>query len=251
MASYIPAIVLQKNNSQFISNNGISVQKSGGGEILTGLGLATEVPTPDGGAAIDADYWATPVNDSGIVTSYKYTPYNLNDPATNVAPTPQSFAVTRLMNLKASDYWYIVGTTAQYIVAAGGGTALPTTITVFPAGCQLLCQFDANGKYFAMLGLPTLVLPNKAYFPWGYWNGIALPAATAAGYISTTTLLTFLNTATTPVLTNGVVTSYTGGWAIVGTWTVSADGLTLIATQTSGPGTDKLCAEVAAINPSL
>lgn len=250
MAAYIPAIVLQKNNTVFIGDNGIGVEKSGSGEIVTGLGLATEVPTPDGGGVIDADYWATPVNDNGIVTSYKYTPYNASDPVTSVKPSAQSFAVCRIMNRLASDYWYVVGTVAQYITAANGGSALPTTITVIPAGCQTMCQFDANGNYFAVEALPTLT-GNKRYFPSGYWNGIALPAGTAAGYTTSETLLTFLNTATVAVLTNGVITSYTGGWAIAGTWTVSGDGLTLLATQTDGPGTDVICFRIDAINPSL
>ena len=250
MASYIPAIVLQKNNTVYIGDGGISVEKSGSGEIVTGLGLATEVPTPDGGAVIDANYWAIPTNDNGIVTGYTYIPYNAGDPVGSVQPSAQAFAVTRLMNRLASDYWYIVGTMAQYITAAGGGTALPTTITVIPAGCQTMCQFNPDGLYFAVEALPTL-LGNKRYFPTGYWNGIQLPAGTAAGYATSTTLLTFLNTATVPVLTGGVVTSYTGGWAIAGTWTVSTDGLTLLATQADGPGTDVICFRVDAINPSL
>lgn len=114
-----------------------------------------------------------------------------------------------------------------------------------------MCQWN-NGtlqQYFAVVGLPALIL-NKRYFPYGYFNNIALPGASSTGYVSTTTLLAFLNTATVTTVVNGV-TTYTGGWAIVGTWTVSLDGLTLIATQTAGPGTDVLCAAVAAINPSI
>jgi hypothetical protein len=253
MSSYIPGIVLQKNNTFFIGLGGIAVEKSGGSQIVTGLGLATEVPTPDGGGVIDADYWAVPTNDNGIVTGYTYHPYNAGDPIGSVAPTVESFAVFRIMNRLASDYWWVVGTVAQYITAAGGGAALPTTITVLPAGCQRMCVFDANNHYFAVIGIPILTF-NKRYFPHGDFNGIALPAGTATGYITTATLLTFLNTATTVTTTtvNGVPhTTYTGGWAIVGTWTVSADNQTLIATQTAGPGTDVLCAEIAAINPSL
>lgn len=250
MAAYIPALVIQKNNTVYIADSGITVQKSLATEYLVGLGLYTEIPTGDGGGVPDADYWAVPVGE-GALTSVTYIPYNANDPVGSIPPSPQAFKVCRIMNRLASDYWYILGTIQQYITA-NGGAALPTIITTLLAPCQTLCQFDANGKYFAVLGLPTItVLPNKAYFPYGYFNGIALPAASTGGYTTTASLLTFLNTATVAVTTNGVVTGYTGGWAIVGTWATSVDGLTLTAEQAAGPGTDILCAAVAAINPSL
>ena len=250
MPAYIPAIVIQKNNSVYIADSGITVQKSLGTEFLVGLGLATEVPTADGGGVPDADYWASPVGE-GILSGIIYHPYNANDPVGSVPPSPQSFRVVRIMNRLASDYWYIVGSMAQYI-AANGGTALPTNITTLLAPCQKMCQFDANSHYFAIFGLPTItVLPNKAYFPYGYFNGVALPGAASGGYTTTAALLTFLNTATTTTTVNGVVTAYAGGWAVVGTWTASADNLTLFATQTAGAGTDTICAVVAAINPSL
>lgn len=246
----IPALLIQKNNTVYISPSGISAEKSGGTELLTGVGLATVIPIPGAeGGIIDADYWAIPVKE-GLISGFLYKAYNPNDPVGSVKPDPQAFAVFRLLNRLASDDWYVVGTVAQYITAAGGGAALPTTITSLLAGCQTLCQFDENGKYFAVLSLDTLTL-NKRYFPYGYWNGVALPSGVATGYLTPATLLTFLNTATVPVLTNGVVTSYTGGWAIVGTWTLSADNMTARAEQTAGPGTDVLCADIASINPSL
>lgn len=250
MPAYIPAIVIQRNNSVYIADSGITVQKSLGTEYLVGLGLATEVPTADGGGVPDADYWAVPVGE-GALTGIIYIPYNAGDPVGSIAPSPQAFKVCRIMNRLASDYWYIYGTMAQYI-AANGGTALPTVITTLLAPFQKLCQFNAAGQYFAVLGLPNIaILPNKAYFPYGYFNNIALPGAAAGGYTTTAALLTFLNTATTTTTVNGVVTAYAGGWAVVGTWTASADNITLQAAQTAGPGTDILSAVVAAINPSL
>jgi len=233
----IPALVLQKNNTLYFGP-GVTAEKSGSGEIVVGLGLSSEIPIPGSveGGQIDADYWAVPVSE-GYAGGFNYVPYNPSDPVGSVAPDPQAFKVFRIYNLLRSDYWYVVGTVAGYVTAAGGGAALPTTVSTLQAGCQTLCEFDENNKYFAIFALPTLS-GNKHYFPYGYFNGVALPAANAAGYANKTDLLTFLNTAVT-------------GWAAVGTWTVSTDNLTLRVEQTSGPGTDKICAQVAAINPSL
>ena len=248
----IPALVIQKNNTVFISASGISVQKSGGSELTQGVGLSTEIPIPGAeGGVIDGDYWAVPVNDNNLVTGFLYIPYNAGDPVGSIKPSAQAFAVCRIMNRLASDYWWVIGTVAQYVTAAGGGTALPTTVTTLMAGCQTMCQFDANGKYFAVFALPTLTA-NSRYFPVGYWNGVALPAATGTGYITPATLLTFLNTAAVPVYTAGVITSYTGGWGISGvTWSLSVDNMTLTAEEAAGPGTDIICAYIYSINPSL
>jgi len=135
MAFYIPALVIQRNNTVFIATTGVTVQKSGGSEILAGIGLSTEIPTAEGGAVPDGDYWAIPTADSGIVSSFTYLPYNANDPIGSIQPNIQAFKVCRIMNTLASDYWYIVGTVAQYITA-DGGAALPTTITTLVGPCQ-------------------------------------------------------------------------------------------------------------------
>jgi hypothetical protein len=240
MAFYIPALVIQRNNTVFIATTGVTVQKSGGSEILAGIGLSTEIPTAEDGGVPDGDYWAIPTADSGIVTSFTYLPYNANDPIGSIQPNPQAFKVCRIMNTKASDYWYIVGTVAQYITA-DGGAALPTTITTLVGPCQDLGVWDINNKYFVVLQLPALKLPNTTYFPYGYFNGVALPSGANAGYATSAALLTFLN----------------ANWTNVGspnstiTWTVSADGLTLLGEENNGVGIDTFCGNVVAINPSL
>lgn len=237
MATYIPAIVLQRNNSLFLNN--VTAQKLAGAEVMVGLGLATEIPTPDGGAVIDADYWAEPVGE-GVLTGFKMHPYNPSDPVTSVKPNAQCFAVCRIYNRLASDYWYILGTVAQYITASAGGAALPTTFTTLFAAEQKACQFDINGKYFFVLQLPTLT-GNARYFPYGYLNGVALPAGANTGYATSGALLTFLN----------------ANWTNLGSpvssivWTLSADGLTLLGEESSGHGVDTLQAQISAINPSL
>ena len=91
------------------------------------------------------------------------------------------------------------------------------------------------------------MVPDVRSFP----EGVKSIDLAAGGYTTTAALLAFLNTATTTTTVNGVVTAYAGGWAVVGTWTASADNITLTAAQTAGPGTDVLAAVVAAINPSL
>jgi hypothetical protein len=243
MAFYIPALVIQRNNTVFISTTGVTVQKSGGSEILAGIGLSTEIPTAEDGGVPDGDYWAIPTADSGIVSSFTYLPYNANDPIGSIPPNVQAFKVCRIMNTQASDFWYIVGTVAQYITA-DGGAALPTTITTLVGPCQDLGVWDINNKYFVVLQLPAISTAsntNSRYFPFGSFNGVLLPAAANAGYASSAALLTFLN----------------ANWTNVGspnstiTWTVSADGLTLLGEENNGVGIDKFCGNVVAINPSL
>lgn len=259
MANYITAIVIQKNNSVFIREDGINAEKIPGspGEYATGLGVSMEIPCPDNSSSgqIDGDFWAVPVNE-GLPAGFNYIPYNPAE-LNQTPPTPQSFAVVKISSNASSDDWYVLGTSVQYIASCNaccGVTPVPMpTIYALPLqpGCQVMCNWN-NGtlqQYFAILGLPALNF-NRRYYPYGAFNNILLPTANSVGYVSTTTLLAFLNTSTTVSTVNGV-TTYTGGWGIVGVWTVSADGLTLTATQAAGPGTDLLCASVASINPSL
>lgn len=244
MALYIPALVIEKNDNVFINS-------------ITSIGAAKQIPTPDGGGYIDGDFWAVPIN-IGTYSGFNFIPYNASNPAENVAPTIDSYACVKISCTNNSDWVMVLGTAAQYVTAAGGGAALATvwparshTIPLLPV-CQTMNQRNASSLYVAVLGLPTFDLDPttiQMLFPFGNFNGFALPAATANGYATTTTLLAFLNTATA---NTGTSTSpvYTGGWAVVGTWTVSADGLTLLCTQAAGPGTDVFCGGVVAIIPS-
>lgn len=238
MATYVTALVLQQNTSVYISPAGPEVEKvaSVAAVNMVGIGLLMPVPTPDNGAVIDYDAWAIPTVDNGIFTGWTFKPYNLNDPAQTNPPTVQSFAVTRVWDRLMSDVWVFVGTSAQYLTAAGGGAALPTTLgnNVFQVACQILCQWNSTNQYFGLLALPSLV-GNERYYPFGFFNNVALALGTSTGYISAATLLTFLNTS----------------WTSVGTWSLSADNRTLIVTQTAGPGTDTLCARIGTVNPSL
>ena len=226
MASYIPGFVLQKYNTQFAPKGGASV-----GAIL-------EIPTPDNGAVIDGDFWAVPVN-TGVYAGWTFQPYNPNNPAEATQPV-MSVAVCRISSSKTSDVYYVLGTAAQYVTAAAGGTALPAvwptvahTVALLPV-CQTLSSTDANGNYIGEIGVPSDEV-GANYFPFGFFNGVALASATANGYADLTALLVFLN----------------ASWSAVGTWTKTADNLSIIVTQTGGPGTDEFCGGIAIVHSSL
>jgi hypothetical protein len=227
MASYIPALVIRFNNEDFI-NPDLSV------------GAIKEVPTPDGGASLESDVWIVPVN-LGFPSGFTYTPYNVNNSAENVAPL---FAVAgcKLSSNKSADDYILLGTTAQYVTAVGGGTAMPTawptlshTRPLIPA-CQTIGGLNASVPplYNAVFGLPSLVA-GYTYFPFGFLNGVALTSAAAGGYSTISALLTFLN----------------ASWSSVGTWTATGDNLTLIVTQSAGTGLDVFCGGFLAVNPSI
>jgi len=227
MATYIPGFVLQKYNTQFAPKGGSPV-----GAIL-------EIPTPDNGAVIDGDFWAVPVN-IGVYAGWTFQPYNVNNPAEATAPNLFSVAVCRISSNKTSDVYYVLGTVAQYVTAAAGGTALPAvwptlahTVPLLPV-CQTLSSQDGSGNYIGEIGVPSLDIGGN-YFPFGFFNGVALAAATANGYADLTSLLVFLN----------------ASWSAVGTWTKTADNLSIIVTQTGGPGTDVFCGAIVDVHPSL
>ena len=239
MAKTITGLALIKNDIQYVNS-------------ATSAGSIQQIPTPESGVTV-VDVWAIPVN-SGVYAGWRLLAYNPSNPVEAVAPTVSSIACCQVNSTISSDWFVVLGTSSAYITAANGGSALPIvwpnlshTKALLPA-CQVLNTTDANGKYVATLGVPSIGF-GENWFPFGNWNGFNLPAATANGYANMTTLLAFLNTATT---NSGTATNpvYAGGWAIVGTWTSTGDFLTLIATQTAGSGTDVLCANVIGIQVS-
>lgn len=225
MASYIPAFVLNKTDINFVNTDG-------------SVGSIQQVPTPDNGAVIDGDNWAIPVN-YGVYSGWIFQPYNLNNTIENIQPL-FSVAVTKISSRYSSDWYYVLGTSAQYVTAAGGGAALPQ---VWPSVihdkqelpvCQQMSTQDANGNYIAAFGLPTLIGNDYKYYPFGFFNGVALATASSSGYTDLPSLLTFLN----------------ASWNIVGTWSSPDNNQILVATQTNGLGTDIFCGGILAINPS-
>lgn len=233
-ASFIPALIIKHNNDVYLTPDLV-------------IGNYGTIPTIGAGVTIDGDYWAVPITDEGIVTNFNYVP---TTPDNTDAPTPQSFHVFRITARLGNDSWYVRGTTTTvigsspteygYIQASNDAeccaenpVALPTDVPVL-AGCQLMCEFDADGNYFGMWGLPSLS-GNLRYYPYGYFNGVLLPSLTATGYATPTALVNALNG--------------NGTWDNVGVWSVTADGQ-LKVTQTDGPGTDEICVNVVTVNPS-
>src|SRR6266849_106347 len=130
MANYISGIVIQKNNTVFIAENGINAEKIAGSpqEMVTGLGVQMEIPCPDNSSSgqIDGDFYAVPVNE-GIPAGFNYVPYNPADP-TALPPTPESFSVVKISSNKSNDDWYVLGTSVQYIASCAaccGTTPVP------------------------------------------------------------------------------------------------------------------------------
>lgn len=231
-ATFIPALVIKHNNDVYLTPDLV-------------VGVTQSIPTPGSGGVPDGDFWAVPITDYGVVTGFNYKP---TSPTSTDAPTDQSFHVFRLTTRLGNDVWYVRGTTTTntsaspdepgYIEASQDAecceadpVTLPTDVPDL-AGCQEMCEFDADGNYFAVFQLPQLTGTTPRYFPYGSFNGTALTAASATGYATSDTLLTFLN----------------ASWSNVGTWTF-ANGV-LKVTQTDGPGTDVLCVNIIAINPS-
>lgn len=208
---YIPALILQKNNDQYI-NRGIDA------------GIVGLIPSPDSGGAVFGDYWASPV-DGDIVSALEYTPCA---PDAATPPTPQAFHVVRInavnQNGPGADTYYVLGTSTQYIQASkdaecceSPGYALPTTKPDF-APCQSLCA-NSDGYGFGIWGLPS---------PIGGGNLRATGFYTVAATGTTTTLpgISSPSAAQLAVALNGNAT-----WAAVGEWTVTSDGLTLKVIQ--------------------
>lgn len=232
-STYIPGLVIKHNNDVYLTP-----------DLL--VGIIDDIPTPGAGGVPDGNFWAVPINNYGVVTGFNFEPTSASSTA---APTTQSFHVFRLTTRFGNDVWYVRGSTttntgaspdeAGYIQASQDAECCDGTPAVLPtdvpdlAPCQEMCEWNAAGLYFAIFQLPQLTGTTPRYYPYGSFNGVALTAATATGYATSGTLLTFLNS---------------GAWGAIGTWTYANGSLQV--TQAAGPGTDVICVNIIAINPS-
>lgn len=235
-SSFISALVIKHNNTLFKNDdNGV-------------IGKTMSIPTPGSGGSPHGDFWAVPVADYGVFTGFKFEPTTPNNAT---PPTLDSFHVFLLVNenAKGRDSWWVRGRTTYttvgspqeygYIQAAADAECcdatpgqLPTDLPLFSA-CQEMCQWDANGKYFAIWQLPSLS-GNLRYLAYGRFNGVALTALTATGYTSGALLATGMTSA--------------WGTAAGGTFTFANNALQLV--QTAGDGDDVICVTIATVNPS-
>jgi hypothetical protein len=235
-ATFIPALVIRHNNDVYLTDDLV-------------VGVTMSIPTPGSGAVIDGDYWAVPITDNGIVTGFDFEP---TTPTDATPPTPQSFHVFRLTNRFGNDVWWVRGSTTVdgdspandgYIQAAQDAECCDETPRTLPTdvpelfGCQTACQFDADGNYFFLLGVPSLGV-GETYVANGYLDDETLPEASGA---TVTALVVSLNSLWTGV----------GSPDITITWTQSDTGSTglpvIIGTITDGLGDDILCAKVSTV----
>lgn len=227
-ATFISALVIKHNNNVWQN------------------GVIKDIPTPGSGGVPDGDFWAVPITDN-VLDGFNFI---VTTPDSTDAPTTQSFHVFKLTNRFGNDTWVVRGTTTAadggspsscgYIQAsadaeccAASPCQLPTDLPVF-AACQLMCEVDADGKYFAIFALPTLLPAGYRYYPYGYFNNVLGTAATATGYATSGTLLSFLNA---------------GTWGAIGTWSSPEAGI-LKVTQSAGSGTNVVCLTIITVNPS-
>jgi hypothetical protein len=197
--SYITALLLQRNNDQYI-NGGIAP------------GKIDLIPTPASGGYVFADYWAVPTTD-GIVSGWQYIP---TTPGALTKPDPQAVHAVRINSTQAPDTWWALGNSTQYNFASkdaecctSPGLSMPTTISNI-AACQPLCA-NSDGNQFGAFGLPS---PDTGtYTANGSYNGTVLPQITGA-------------TAAALV----IALQANASWGAIGTWAKTADNLTLTVT---------------------
>lgn len=202
---YIPALVLQYNNDNYINGG-------------TSPGVIKLIPTPSSGGVVFGDYWAVPVAGSGIVTAYEWVPC---EPDATAKPDPQAVHAVRINSTQNADNYYCLGTSTQYIAASSDAECcvspsadMPTTISNVIA-YQTLCG-NSDGNQLGVFGLPYP--DGGTYTANGYYNSTALPQVTGA---TADDLVTALNG--------------NGSWSAIGTWSKTADNLTLIVTGSTAP----------------
>ena len=219
--AFTQALVIQQDSVLYINSDG-------------SYGFVTAIPTTASGARIDTDYWASPVNQQGIVgKGLKFTSCSLLD--TN-KPDPQSFRVVRIISDRQSTDWYLLGTSLQFIATcydveigrSATPVLMPTAIVNIIPSQVIRSQAKATGLYTAYLAASNQ-LAGQRYYASGYFNGVALPALSGAGYATMAALINDMNTL----------------WSVVGTWSYyTVDSLSVFATQAAGTGLDVLTAAI-------
>lgn len=226
-ANFLSAVAIQYNNDVYL-NDGVTPGKT------------TSVPTPGLGGFAFGDYWAVPVAD-GVFTGFNY---EATTPDSTEKPDVQAFHVVRIQDKNSNDRWWVLGTSTEYYIASNtveccGDSSpngvMPTDVPAI-APCQVICA-DEDGVYTAVLGVPGALSGSERYYPFGYFNGVALAQASPSGYASVAALLAFLN----------------GDWrtgALTNTWAASGGNLTITNTlDNTATGSDVLCAAIVKIIP--
>lgn len=176
--NFINATVLQKNLQTFFCD-----PCGNYGETL---------PIPAGEqASVGTEYWAVPLAQDFVQPGFQYVEYT-----GQTAPTINSIRCFKLTNLLNSDYFYVVGTIAQYSVYAAAccdASPIPSYITTLGpiATCQDTCSADGT-NYDAFFAVQTLT--TGRYVATVTVNGAGVLQQTyAAGSTSLANLVTYLN----------------------------------------------------------
>jgi len=177
----ILATVLQKNNFAFVC------------QPCGGYGQNMPIPAGDQ-ASPETEYWAVPMKEE-YFTGFAYTVYQSGV----AAPTIDSIRVFKLVNTLNGDYFYVVGTVAQYTVYAAAccdASPIPSYITTLGpiAPCQDTCTSDGT-NYDAFFAVQTLAeVAGGRFVATVLVDGAGVLQQTyAAGSASIANLVTYLN----------------------------------------------------------
>ncbi len=226
----VPALVIQLNNQQFITDNTIT------GQVLN-------VPCRD--VFIDEVlYWGVPVKGDGMFTTIQWILATGSD---STKPTFDSFLVQRIRDKDSNYTWWVYVENknnfknscatccgdAAVPMPGVNGSFIPTI-----APCQVACVVNDDGDYETVYGLPSLS-GTETYYPIGSYNNEELfEDANANGYANISLLLSYLDSKTSNI----------GSPAVTITWSASSDLLTLVATGMNE--LDSLCILIEPILPS-
>lgn len=172
----IKATVLQKNLNSFIS-----------GPCAGSYGTILDVPA-GANATPESEYWAVPVTNPYFV-GFRYV-------VAEDAPTSDSIKCFKLINTQTNDYFYVVGTIAQWSALAASccdASPIPSYLTTLPAiaaQCQDTCTQDGT-NYDAFFAAPAL--PAGRYVVQARIDNTVVAQTYATGSTSLANLITYLN----------------------------------------------------------
>lgn len=182
----INATVLQKNLTQFVY-----------GPCAGSYGQTLPIPAGSQ-AAPQAEFWAVPIKNNGYFQGFEYTIYQSGV----AAPTIDSIRCFKLVNTLNDDYFYVVGTVAQFSVYAAAccdASPIPSYITTLGpiAGCLDTCTSDGTNydAFFAVQSLSEITTGTPKYVATVLVDGVGVYQQTyATGSTSIAALVTILNT---------------------------------------------------------
>ena len=172
----IKATCLQKNLNNFVD-----------GPCAGSYGSIQDIPV-GANATPESEYWAVPIV-SPYFVGFRYV-------ASEDAPTSDSIKCFKLINTQTNDYFMVVGTIAQYSVAAAAccdTSPIPSLLTTLPAIsalCQETCTNDGT-NYDAFFAAPAIGAGR--YVVQARIDNAVVAQTYATGSTSLANLITYLN----------------------------------------------------------